>query len=126
MIHGAPAKEADAEGLGVGHPQGGFYRQVARFAGSDKDSMANLRFLAAEAVEGVLQFGAHIYAAEAHLKIQQVNLEAHSGGGGDGVLVIGLRVEVVGIPAIGHGAERIAKAQRVNAFAGREGEGGVG
>jgi len=94
--------------------------------GGNVDGVADLRFLHAETVVGVLHRGAHIHAAQAYFKVQPVDFQAGTGGGGKGVLEVSFRVLVVGVPSVGHHAERIAKAQRINAFAGREGEGGVG
>ncbi len=126
VIHGAPAVDADAQGLGVGNPEAGFYGQVAGLMGGNVDGVADLGFLHAEAVVGVLHRGAHIHAAQAYFKVQPVDFKAGTGGGSKGVLEVSFRVLVVGVPAVGHHAERIAKAQRINAFAGREGESGMG
>lgn len=126
VIHGAPAIDADAEGQGVGNPEAGFYGQVAGLMGGNVDGVSDLRFLHAETVVGVLHRGAHIHAAQAYFKVQPVDFKAGTGGGSKGVLEVSFRVLVVGVPSVGHHAERFAKAQGVNAFAGREGECGIG
>ncbi len=126
VIHGAPTVDADAEGLGVGDPEAGFYGQVAGLMGGDVDGVTDLGLLHAEAVVGVLHRGAHIHAAQAYFKVQPVDFQAGTGGGGKGVLEVSLGVLVVGVPSVGHGTEIFSKAQGVNAFAGREGEGGIG
>lgn len=126
VIHGAPAVDADAQGLGVGNPEAGFYGQVAGFMGGNVDGVSDLGFLHAETVVGVLHRGAHIHAAQAYFEVQPVDFKAGTGGGSKGVLEVSFSVLVVGVPAVGHHAERFAKAQGVNTFAGREGESGMG
>lgn len=112
--------------MGVGNPEAGFYGQVAGLMGGDVDGVTDLGLLHAEAVVGVLHRGAHIHAAQAYFKVQPVDFQAGTGGGGKGVLEVSLGVLVVGVPSVGHGAEFRGEAEGVDAFAGGKTKGCIG
>lgn len=125
MVYGTPSVDADAEGLGVEDADAGFYRQVARGSGSHEDGVADLCG-GFKVVERVVDGSAHVHAAEADFHVQAAQYDTGPGGGGNAVFVVSFRILVVGIPAVGHGAEFRGEAEGVDAFAGGKTKGCIG
>lgn len=93
--------------------------------GGDIDGVANLGFLAGEAIVGILHRAAHIHPAETDFQVDLVHQDANTGSGREGVFVVGFGIDIIGIPAAGSGTKIFAEAQRIHAAPGIERKRGI-